>query len=212
MILCHLLFSCSVVSDSETPWTAAHQASLSFTISQSLFKLMSTESVMPFNHLILRRPILLLPSIFPGIRVFSNELALCIQWPKYCSFRISPFNEYSGLISFRIDWFDLLAVQGSLKESSPAPQFESHQLFSSQPALCSFVTFNSVQFSSVTQSCLTLCDPMNRSIPGLPVHHHLPEFTQTHVHRVGDAIQPSHPLLSPSPPAPNPSQHQSLFQ
>ena len=68
------------------------------------------------------------------------------------------------------------------------------------------------QFSSVAQSCLTLCDPMNRSTPGLPVHHHLLEFTQTHVHRVGDAIQPSHPLLSPSPPAPNPSQHQSLFQ
>ena len=70
----------------------------------------------------------------------------------------------------------------------------------------------SVQFSSVTQPCLTLCDPMNHSTPGLPVHHQLPEFTQTHVHRVGDAIQPSHPLLSPSPPAPNPSQHQSLFQ
>ena len=70
----------------------------------------------------------------------------------------------------------------------------------------------SVQFSSVTQSCLTLCDPMNRSTPGLPVHHQLPEFTQTHVHQVGDAIQPSHPLSSPSPPAPNPSQHQSLFQ
>ena len=71
---------------------------------------------------------------------------------------------------------------------------------------------NSVQFSSVAQSCLTLCDPMNRSTPGLPVHHQLMEFTQTHVHRVGDAIQPSHPLSSPSPPAPNPSQHQSLFQ
>ena len=70
----------------------------------------------------------------------------------------------------------------------------------------------SVQFSSVAQSCPTLCDPMNRSTPGLPVHHQLPEFTQTHVHRVGDAIQPSHPLLSPSPPAPNPSQHHSLFQ
>ena len=70
----------------------------------------------------------------------------------------------------------------------------------------------SVQFSSVTQSCPTLCDPMKCSTPGLPVHHQLPEFTQTHVHRVGDAIQPSHPLLSPSPPAPNPSQHQSLFQ
>ena len=74
------------------------------------------------------------------------------------------------------------------------------------------LTFSSVQFSSVTHSCPTLCDPMNRSTPGLPVHHHLPEFTQTHVHRVGDAIQPSHPLSSPSPPAPNPSQHQSLFQ
>ena len=71
---------------------------------------------------------------------------------------------------------------------------------------------HSVQFSSVTQSCPTLCDPMNHSTPGLPVHHHLPEFTQTHVHRVRDAIQPSHPLSSPSPPAPNPSQHQSLFQ
>ena len=73
-------------------------------------------------------------------------------------------------------------------------------------------TISSVQFSSVAQSCPTLCDPMNRSTPGLPVHHHLPEFTQTHDHRVGDAIQPSHPLSSPSPPAPNPSPHQSLFQ
>ena len=72
------------------------------------------------------------------------------------------------------------------------------------------ISFNSVQFSSVAQSCLTLCDPMNHSTPGLPVHHQLPEFTQTHVHRVGDAIQPSHPLSSSSPPAPNPSQHQSL--
>ena len=75
---------------------------------------------------------------------------------------------------------------------------------------CFLLFLNSVQFSSVAQSCLTLCDPMNRSMPGLPVHHHLPEFTQTHVHLVGDAIQPSHPLLSPFPPAPNPSQHQSF--
>ena len=73
-------------------------------------------------------------------------------------------------------------------------------------------SFSSVQFSSITQSCPTLCDPMNHSMPGLPVHHQLPEFTQTHVHRVGDAIQPSHPLSSPSPPVPNPSQHQGLFQ
>ena len=98
-----------------TPWTAAHQASLSFTNSRSLLKLMSIESVMPSNHLILCRPLLLLPSIFPGIRVFSNELALHIRWPKYWSFSISPFNEYSGLISFRMDWLDLLAVQGTLK-------------------------------------------------------------------------------------------------
>ena len=98
-------------------WTAAHQASLSFTISQSLLKLMSTKSVKPSNHLIVCHPLLLLPSIFLSIRVFSNESALHIQWPKYWSFSfsISPSNEYSGLISFRIDWLDLLAVQGTLK-------------------------------------------------------------------------------------------------
>ena len=110
-----LLFSRSVVSDSETPWTVARQASLSFTISWSLLKLMPTKSVMPSNHLILCRPLLFLPSIFPSIRVFSNELALRIRWPKYWSFSISPSNEYSGLISFRMDWLDLLAVQGTLK-------------------------------------------------------------------------------------------------
>ena len=98
-----------------TPWTAACQASLSFTISQSLLKLMSIELVMPSNHLILCLPLLLLSSIFPRIRVFSNELALRIRWPKYWSFSISPSNEYSKLISFRIDWFDLLAVHGTLK-------------------------------------------------------------------------------------------------
>ena len=99
------------------PWTAALQASLSFTISQSLLKLMSIESVMPSNHLILCHLLLLLPSIFPSIRVFSNESALHIRWPKYWSFSfsISPSNEYSGLISFRMDWFDLLAIQGTLK-------------------------------------------------------------------------------------------------
>ena len=100
-----------------TPWTAACQASLSITNSQSLPKLMSIESVMPSNHLILCRPLLLLPSIFPSIGVFSNELVLCIRWPKYWnfSFSISPSNEYSGLIPFRMDWLDLLAVQGTLK-------------------------------------------------------------------------------------------------
>ena len=111
------LFSLSVLSDSATPWTEAHQASLSFTISWSLLKLTSIESMMTSNHLSLCRPILLLPSIFPSIRVVSNEIALCIRWPKYWSFSftISPSNLYSGLISFRIDWFDLLAVQGALK-------------------------------------------------------------------------------------------------
>ena len=96
-----------------TPWTAAHQASLSITNSRSLLRLVSLESVMPSNHLILCRPLLLLPSIFLSSRVFSNESALHIRWPKYWrfSFSISPSNEYLGLNSFRIDWFDLLAVQ-----------------------------------------------------------------------------------------------------
>ena len=123
-----LLFSHQILSDSETPRTA-RQASLSFTISQSLPKFMSTESAMPSNHLILCCPLLLLPSVFPSIRVFPKEVGICISWPKYWSFSfsISPSNEYSGLISFRVDWFDLFAVQ----------------------------------FSSVTQSCLTLCNPMD---------------------------------------------------
>ena len=99
----------------ETPWTTAHQASLSFTISWSLLKLMSIELVMPSNHLILCRPLLLPPSIFPSIRVFSNESVLRIRWPKNWNFSIHPSTEYSGLISFRIDWLDLLVVQGSLK-------------------------------------------------------------------------------------------------
>ena len=107
---------------SATPWTAACQASLSITSSQSLPKLMSIESVMPSNHLILCHPLLLLPSIFPSIRVFSSESVLHIRWPKYWSFSfsISPSSEYSGLISFGMDWLDLLAVQGS-----PTPQFKS---------------------------------------------------------------------------------------
>ena len=99
------------------PWTTAHQGSLSIINSQSLLKLMSMVSVMPYNHLILCHSFLLLPSIFPSIRVFSNESALCIRWSKYWnfSFSISPSNEYSGLISLRIHWFDLLAAQGTLK-------------------------------------------------------------------------------------------------
>ena len=110
-------FSCSVMSNSVTPWTAARQASLSITDSWSLLKLMSIESVMPSNHLILYRLLLLLLSIFPSIRVISNESVLHIRWPKYWSFSfsISPSSEYSGLISFRMDWLDLLLVQGTLK-------------------------------------------------------------------------------------------------
>ena len=129
-----------------------------------LLKFTSIESVMLSNRRILCRPLLLLPSVFPSIRVFFNGLAFHFMWPKCWSFSFSirPSNEYSELT-------DLISLQ-----------------------------FSSVQFSSVTQSCPTLDDPMNRSTPGLPVHHQLPEFTETHVHRVSDAIQPSHPLSSPS--------------
>ena len=110
-------FSHSVMSDSATPWTAVHQASLSITSSRRLLTLMPIKSVMPSNHLILCRPLLLLPSIFPSIRVFSNESALRMRWPKYWSFSfsISPSNEYPELISFRIGGLDLLAIQGTLK-------------------------------------------------------------------------------------------------
>ena len=140
---------------------------------------MPIKLVMPPKDLILYCPLLLLPSICPSIRVFSNESVLCIRWPEYWSFSIRPANEYSGLISFRSDWFDLLAVQ-----------------------------FSSVQ----SLSHVWLCDPMGCITPGLPVHHQLPEFTQTHVHWVSDAIQPSYLLSSPSPPAFNLSQHQGFFE
>ena len=119
-----------------TPWTAAHQAFLSITNSQSLLKFMSIESVMPSNHLILCQPLLLPPSIFPSIRVFSNESILLIKWPQYWifSFSISPSNELSGLISFRMDWLDLLTVQGTLKSllqhySSKAPILQCSAFF-----------------------------------------------------------------------------------
>ena len=151
---------------------------------------------MPSSHLILCCPLLLLLPTPPSIRVFSNESTLRMRWPNYWSFSFSiiPSKEIPGLISFRMDWLDLLAQ------------------YNHETALWQLRVSLISQFSSVAQSCLTLCDPMNRSTPGLPVHHQLPEFTQTHVHRVSDAIQPSYPLLSPSPLAPNPSQHQSLFQ
>ena len=125
--------------DSVTPWTAAHQASLSITSSRSLPKLMSIESVMISSHLILCHPLLLLPSVFPSITVFSSEPVLCIRWPKYWSFSfsISPSNEYSGLISFRMDWVDILAVQGTLKSllqhhNSKASIFQHSAFFTVQ--------------------------------------------------------------------------------
>ena len=133
------------MSDSLIPQsTAACQASLSFTISQSLLKLMSIESVIPSNHLILCHPLLLLPSIFPSIRVFSNESALRIKWPKYWSFSFcnSPSNEYSGLISFRIDWLDLLVIQRNLKSL--------HQHHSSKASILQHSAFFMVQLSHLT--------------------------------------------------------------
>ena len=125
--------SLSCVQFFVTPWTAACQASLSITNSQSLSKFMSIELVMPSNHLILCHALLLLPSIFPSIRVFSNESVVCIRWPKYWSFgfNISPSNEYSGLISFMMDWLDLLAVQGTLR-SLLQHHSSKHQFFGAQ--------------------------------------------------------------------------------
>jgi len=133
------------MSDSATPCTAVHQASLSFTISQNLLKLKSAESVMPCNHLILYCSLLLLPSIFPTIRVFSSELALHTRWPKYWSFSfsISPSNKYSGLISFRIESVDLLAVQGTLKHLL---QHQSESINSLALSLLYSPTLTSIHF------------------------------------------------------------------
>ena len=144
-----------------TPWTAAHQVSLSITNSQSLLKLMSIESVMPSNHLILCHPLLFLPSIFPRIRVFSNESVLCNRWPKYCnfSFSTSPSNDYSGLISFRMDWLDLLAVRGTLKSlpqhhSSKASIFQCSAFFTvqlSHPYMTTGKTIALTRWTSVSK-------------------------------------------------------------
>ena len=151
--------SLSRVSLFATPWTATCQSFLSFTITWSLLKLTPIESVMPSNHLILCGPLLLLPSIFSSIRVFSNESALCIRWPKDWSFgfSISPSNEYSGLISFSIGWLDLLAVQGTLK-SLLQHHSSKASLFSTQPPLWSdshigtMTTGNTISFD-----CMDLC-------------------------------------------------------
>ena len=131
-------FSCSVVSDSATPWTAAHQASLSITNTQNLLKLMSIASLMPSNHLILCHPLLLPPSICPRIRVFSNDSVLHIRWPEYWSFSfsINPSNEYLGLISFRMDWLDLLASKGFSRVFSNTT-VQKHQFLGTQLSLWS---------------------------------------------------------------------------
>ena len=143
-----------------TPWTAACQASLSITNSRSLLKLMKIELVMPSNHFILCRP-LHLPSIFPSIRVFSNESVLCIRWPEYWSFSfsISPSNEYLGLISFRIDWFDLLAFRGILKS-----------LLQCHSSKASILCFEKSLMYQLCLHSLTLCNPMDCNPPGSSVH------------------------------------------
>ena len=148
-----------VVRSLSCVWTAACHASLSFTISQGLLKLMSIESMMLSNHLILCHP-LLLPSNFPSIRVFSNELALCIRWPKSrsCSSSISHSNEYSGLMSLRIDWFDLLAVQETLKRVFSNTTVRKHQFFSAQPSFCHFYLIPlSATYFFVISFCETFC-------------------------------------------------------
>ena len=156
-----LLFSHSVMSDSLQAHGLQHTRLPCPSPPHGAWPNTSIQLVMPSSHLVLYHPRFLLSSIFPSIRVFSNESVLGIRWPKYLSFSLS---------------------------------------------------ISSGQFRSVTQSCMILCHPMDCSTPGLPVRHQLPDFTQTHVHWVGDAIQPSHPLLSPFSPAFNLSQNQGLFQ
>ena len=191
----HSVQSLSCVQLFATPWTAASQASLSITNSQSSLRLMSIESVMPSSHLILCRPLLLLPPItrYAGMRFIFALLS------------------YGQRNSVR------LFITINLQKSKMQQQFSSQSLktLGNQRVPVSWdlkvcISGSSFQFSRSVVS--DLCDPMNHSTPGLPVHHQLLEFTQTHVHWVGDAIQPSHPLLSPSHPALNLSQHQGLFK
>ena len=153
------------------------------------------------------------------LRVLGTPFKNNIQYPDIIHslfFNSNPFSScsffmqsFQGSETYLDHFLGLTAPTNSTMHFNTFFSISKCALFLSQE---DFLLNEIIQFSSVAQSCLTLCDPMNRSMPGLPVHHQLPEFTQTHVHRVGDAIQPSHPLSSPSPSAPNPSQHQSLFQ
>ena len=162
------------MSDSVTPWTAAHQASLSITNLWSLLKLMSIELVMTSNHLILCCPLLLLPLIFSSIRVFSNESVHLIRWPKYWSFsiNISPSNEHPGLISFKMDWLDLLEVQGTLTECLTRKK-KKNSLSLSLSLYIYIYTHTHTHthiYAQLIQSCLTLCDPMDCRLPGSSAH------------------------------------------
>ena len=176
-----------------TPWTATHQASLSFTNSQSLLKTMSIEWVSA-NYLILFCPIFLFPSIFPSIKVYSNESALCIRWPKFWSFSIIPSNEYSGLISFRIDWFDLLVVQQTLKESSPAPRFKS--INSSVLSLLYSPTFTAIHVSSAYLRLLIFLPAILISVWDSPSLVFLIRYSAYKLNKQGDNIRPWHTLFS----------------
>ena len=234
-------FSHSVMCESATPWTAALQASLSIINSQSWIKPMSIELVISYNHLILWCPLLLLPSVFPSVRVFSNESVLCFRWPKHQSFqwifrtdfilRLTALNlqskeplrvfskHHSSKASF-LQW--QLSVQLSHPYTTTGKTIALTRwtfVGKVMSLLCNLllqlvIAFlpRAVQFSSVAQSSLTFCDPMDCSMPGLPVHHQLPKFAQIQVHWVSDAIQPSHPLLSPSLHVLNLSQHLGLFK
>ena len=204
---------------------AKRQASLSFTNSWSLLKLMSIELVMSSNHLVSVIPFFSHFQPFPASGSFlMSQLFASGSQNIGASASVLPMNIQGGFSLGLTDLISLLS-KGLPRVSSnttvQTPQFFGPINEGAFPIfLCIYLyeleeqwnCISSVQFSSVTQSCPTLCDPMNRSTPGLPVHHQFPEFTQTHIHRVSEATQPSHPLLSPSPPAPNPSQHQSLFQ
>ena len=200
--LCHVqLFA--------TPWTAARQASLSFTISWSLLKLMSVESVIPLNHLIFCRPLLLLPSVFPSVRSFSNESALCIRWPKYRNFSFSISPSSSGLSSLRIDWFDLLAVQGTLKSllqhhSSKASILWHSAFFMvqlSNPYMTTGKTIALTRWTFVSKVMSLLFNVLSRFVIAFLPRNSSVQFIHS---VVSDSLQP-HESQHASPPCPSPT-------